>query len=49
MSEGLPLCLSLAYISVDYFGRLWNIWEIYCVFILYIYINNSLYMYINKV
>lgn len=42
MNEGLPLCLSLTNISVDYSGRFWNIWEIYYADILYIYFKNSI-------
>lgn len=29
-SEGLPLCLIPTSVSVDYFGRFWSTWEIYC-------------------
>lgn len=50
MSEGLPLCLSVTNISMDYSGRFWNILAIYYVNILYIYIKKSvyIYVYINK-
>lgn len=46
MNEGLPLCLTLTNISVEYSGRFWNILKIYYVDILHMYINSSVYIYI---